>query len=613
MALQEFNFADLVTFTRASTGTFVGSNGLIQTAAIDEPRFQYDPITLARKGLLVESQRTNIIAESEDFSGSSWNRVNISVTSDVHLAPDGTVTADTLQNAASGNARVEKNVTLTNGETYTYSLFVKPGNQDFVRMSLDGLGDVVFDASVGSFQSGSPSLTSGFKRASNGFLRLWFSGVSSFTGVSTLRIRAGADTVGTPNASIIAWGAQLESGNLSSYIKTQGATVTRLADVAQADFQTNPTLAAAFLANQGTWYIDVNDAQDAELFTGIGHWNKYTGSGTIVFRYDANDAYLHIPGSYPIRFGRDTVAAGIMDFIKDNLGVVGRVRYEDFMVTEAEAEAATAGTLEALFFIDDAHRAATSFNNAYSSKQVELIPSGIFEQSPNVTSFISVFLSNQITSIPTGLFDNNPSVESFQTVFRNNQLTSIPTGLFDNNPNVVTYFETFRLNQLTSIPAGLFDNNPNVTSFGATFSDNTLTSIPAGLFDNNPNVTSFIAVFASNPISTIPVGLFDNNTNVTSFFRAFRLCSVTDVPAGLFDTQTVCVNYGEIFSAAPNALTQQSVENVLVSINTSAQANNLDNGTLGIRGDGSALSSAAQTAKTALEGRGWVITLENIA
>ena len=52
------------TFTRASTATFVGSNGLIQSAAINEARFDHNPVTLACKGLLMEESRTNLVFPS---------------------------------------------------------------------------------------------------------------------------------------------------------------------------------------------------------------------------------------------------------------------------------------------------------------------------------------------------------------------------------------------------------------------------------------------------------------------------------------------------------------------------------------------------------------------
>jgi hypothetical protein len=55
-------------FTRASTATFIGSNGLIQSAAINAARFDHDPITLACKGLLIEESRTNLVFPSDTLT-----------------------------------------------------------------------------------------------------------------------------------------------------------------------------------------------------------------------------------------------------------------------------------------------------------------------------------------------------------------------------------------------------------------------------------------------------------------------------------------------------------------------------------------------------------------
>lgn len=53
-----------VTFTRATTGTYYNSAGVLQSAAIDTPRFDYNPTTLQPQGLLIEEARTNLLLNS---------------------------------------------------------------------------------------------------------------------------------------------------------------------------------------------------------------------------------------------------------------------------------------------------------------------------------------------------------------------------------------------------------------------------------------------------------------------------------------------------------------------------------------------------------------------
>jgi hypothetical protein len=51
-----------VTFTRSgATATRVNASGFIETMAANTARFDYDPMTLAPKGMLVEESRTNLV------------------------------------------------------------------------------------------------------------------------------------------------------------------------------------------------------------------------------------------------------------------------------------------------------------------------------------------------------------------------------------------------------------------------------------------------------------------------------------------------------------------------------------------------------------------------
>ena len=55
---------NLITFARNSVGTYVGADGLIKTAGVNEPRFDHNPVTGESLGLLVEESRTNSITNN---------------------------------------------------------------------------------------------------------------------------------------------------------------------------------------------------------------------------------------------------------------------------------------------------------------------------------------------------------------------------------------------------------------------------------------------------------------------------------------------------------------------------------------------------------------------
>jgi hypothetical protein len=260
-----------ITFTRGSIGTFVGSNGLIQTAAVDTPRFGYDPTTLTPLGLLSEWGIANTATWSEDFTNAVWGKTNCTIGADAAVAPDGTTTADSLiDNATSGAHSAAETITPVAGTVYTWSCFLKKANNRYHALSIAGGGiaqnimvSVDFDGGGAlTTLNGSPTSTRCVAYP-NGWYRVELSFTPSSTAIVTYYTYAlNGNTygnriyVGTGIATAYQWGAQMEAATCaSSYIKTTSGSVTRSPDLAQM-LGTNFT--SWFNPVEGTFVVNYN-------------------------------------------------------------------------------------------------------------------------------------------------------------------------------------------------------------------------------------------------------------------------------------------------------------------------------------------------------------------
>jgi len=239
MPLTNYAFADLITFTRSTTATFVGSNGLIQSAAIDAPRFDFSPVTLAPLGLLIEEQRTNLLLYSAEFDNAGWTKTNSTITANATTAPDGTVTGDkhvpnlaaTLGTGAA-QTRVQQSPSATSGTSYTFTIYAKAGEFDRIEFGLIATPSVsaIFSLTSGTVVSGTDA---SITPAGNGWYRCALTATAGATGALAVRWTAQSSTVliGDGTSGIFVWGAQFEAGTFAtSYVPTVASTVTRAAD-----------------------------------------------------------------------------------------------------------------------------------------------------------------------------------------------------------------------------------------------------------------------------------------------------------------------------------------------------------------------------------------------
>ncbi|QQE90279.1 phage head spike fiber domain-containing protein [Azotobacter chroococcum] len=220
-AQDKAGIGNIVTFTRASTGTYFDSAGVLQTAAVDGMRIDYDPVTKVCRGLLIEEQRTNLLLRSSEFDNAAWVKSGVTVTADAVVAPDGTMTGDTY--AWTGVANAYQVVSgVTPGAVYTFSYFVKLGTKSVARYA-------VYDVTNAAFIVGS-TVAAGVGTSAWTRITVTFTAPAGCTSVRGYCDRCDSSL---EYGTIHLWGAQFEAGAFpTSYIPTSGAQVTRSADVA---------------------------------------------------------------------------------------------------------------------------------------------------------------------------------------------------------------------------------------------------------------------------------------------------------------------------------------------------------------------------------------------
>jgi hypothetical protein len=224
--LTQTTFSSLITFSRASNATRYSPTG----------QLEYAP--------------HNLLLQSQDFT-TSWVATNVTVTANTSAAPDGSITADTLNNGTStGVHSCHQTPSLLASTTYTFSCFIKNVDAGFAGLAISttsasNYGTVEFNlASTGSVNR-TAVLGTGFAIVSSSITAVgnnWFRCVATITlgsasvsdaratvymsdGSGSFDNRGRATYTGT-SKTIEVWGAQLAVGpNALDYTPTTTAVV----------------------------------------------------------------------------------------------------------------------------------------------------------------------------------------------------------------------------------------------------------------------------------------------------------------------------------------------------------------------------------------------------
>lgn len=320
-----------VTVTRAlNTATRVNSSGFIETINANLPRFDYDPVTLLPKGLLIEEARENICLNSQNITSTTFSNVGGTVTitgntTDV-TSPAGNNTASKVD--ASTAALNVQNIVSASGSAYTMSIYVRPatpGNQ--IRFgwfdTLDRRVDFTLSG-AGSFSGLTNATSASITAVGNSWYRVTMTATTSTT---TPQARFLYPTAASVNYF---WGAQFELGAFAtSYIPTTTTSLTRNADAVTmtstnfsswynqtqgalgADFTLNPGLPSTgnrLLVMSGVngndRVIDINATTNWISYNGTA--NVSSGVAAVTSSTVAKAIAAHAAGSYALAIDGNT-------------------------------------------------------------------------------------------------------------------------------------------------------------------------------------------------------------------------------------------------------------------------------------------------------------------
>lgn len=252
-------------FTRASLATRVNKQGLIETVPSGKPRIDFLDNTSGH--LLLEPSRTNLMTDSE-LSTTTITTTGDGASSDVTLSNG--LSGKQITITSSGRVFVYFTATVVSGTQYTISTFV----EDYTGNAASNFIDILSGGSGEDFSS---------NLIENGRMQGTFTATST-----TVGIRVGLGTTSTFSGAYSAKisGIQLEAGSYAtSYIPTEGSSVTRVAEVANG--AGNSTV---FNHSEGVLFIECS------LFTNSGE-NNYFSIGDTTGTRDSVELHFRTESS----------------------------------------------------------------------------------------------------------------------------------------------------------------------------------------------------------------------------------------------------------------------------------------------------------------------------
>ncbi|WP_152992899.1 phage head spike fiber domain-containing protein [Pseudomonas citronellolis] len=214
------DLTEIATIARNTAGGRINEQGLFEMVPANTPRLDYDPITKAIRGWLIESPSTNLFPRSMDLS--RCTAVRCTLQANAGVAPDGTLTAARMSVTSEFDPLISRSVAVSGGiagKTITFSVFIncdnttqKIGLYVYGWTNTEQVAFKQFDA------------VAGWRRYQ---ITQTFTSAATSTGV-TVRVDMADGVNPVAGTSMLLWGGQVELlAFASSHIPTPAAFTSR--------------------------------------------------------------------------------------------------------------------------------------------------------------------------------------------------------------------------------------------------------------------------------------------------------------------------------------------------------------------------------------------------